>query len=133
MCSAPNFTVLYFLIQSFPEQAIHVSGLCFVSATGLCDTYFCFFDICVDCGHRKESPDLVCVSCDKSTKMDGTDHSEELYLQRLNALCRLCGRRSNKAFDDRKIILCKTYATELSAFHQIVTLSDSIHSFRNIM
>ena len=62
--------------------------------------------------------------------MDGTDHSEELHLQRLNALCRLCGRRSNKAFDDRKIILCKTYATELSAFHQIDTLSDtaSTHS-----
>ena len=56
--------------------------------------------------------------------MDGTDHSEELHLQRLNALCRLCGRRSNKGFDDRKIILCKTYATELSAFHQIDTLSD---------
>ena len=62
--------------------------------------------------------------------MDGTDHSEELDLQRLNALCRLCGRRSNKAFDDQKIILCKTYATELSAFHQIDTLSDtaSTHS-----
>ena len=62
--------------------------------------------------------------------MDGTDHSEELHLQSLNALCRLCGRRSNKAFDDRKIILCKTYATELSAFHQIDTLSDtaSTHS-----
>lgn len=57
--------------------------------------------------------------------MDGTDHSEELHLQRLNALCRLCGRRSNKAFDDRKIILCKTYATELSAFHQIDTSSDT--------
>ena len=68
VCSAPNFTVLYFLIQSFPEQAIHVSGLCFVSATGLCDTFFCFFDICVYCGHRKESPDLVCVSCDKVLK-----------------------------------------------------------------
>ena len=40
MCSAPNFTVLYFLIQCFPEEAIHVSGLCFVSATGLCDTFF---------------------------------------------------------------------------------------------
>ena len=66
--------------------------------------FVCFFDICVYCGHRKESPDLVCVSCDKSTKMDGTDHSEELYLQRLNALCRLCGRK--KAFDDREIILC---------------------------
>ena len=39
MCSAPNFTVLYFLTQSFPEQAIHVSGLCFVSATGLCNTF----------------------------------------------------------------------------------------------
>ena len=57
-------------------------------------------------------------------------HSEELHLQRLNALCRLCGRNSNKAFDDQKIILCKTYATELSAFHQIDTLSDtaSTHS-----
>ena len=43
-------------------------------------------------------------------------HSEELHLQRLNALCRLCGRNSNKVFDDRKIILCKTYATELSVF-----------------
>ena len=62
--------------------------------------------------------------------MNGTDHSEELHLQRLNALCRLCGRKSDKAFDDRKIILCKTYATELSAFHQIDTLSDtaSTHS-----
>ena len=62
--------------------------------------------------------------------MDGTDHSEELHLQRLNALCRFCGRRSNGAFDDLKIILCKTYATELSAFHQIDTLSDtaSTHS-----
>ena len=47
-----------------------------------------------------------------------------------NALCRLCGRNSYKAFDDRKIILFKTYATELSAFHQIDTLSDtaSTHS-----
>ena len=62
--------------------------------------------------------------------MDGTDHSEELHLQRINALCRHCGRKSNKALDDRKIILCKTYATELSAFHQIDTLSDtaSTHS-----
>ena len=61
--------------------------------------------------------------------MDETDHSEELDLQRLNALCRLCGRRSDKAFDDRKIILCKTYATELSAFHQIDTLSDTASTY----
>ena len=61
--------------------------------------------------------------------MDGTDHSEELHLQRLNALCRLCGRKSNKAFDDREIILCKTYATELSAFHQIDTLSDTASTY----
>ena len=61
--------------------------------------------------------------------MDGTDHSEELHLQRLTALCRLCGRRSNKAFDDREIILCKTYATELSAFHQIDTLSDTASTY----
>ena len=62
--------------------------------------------------------------------MDGTDHSEELHLQRLNALCRLCGRKSDKAFDAQKIILCKTYATELYAFHQIDTLFDtaSTHS-----
>ena len=55
------------MIQSFPEQAIHVSGLCFVSATGLF-VCFCFFDICVYCGHRHESPDLVCVLCDKVLK-----------------------------------------------------------------
>ena len=61
--------------------------------------------------------------------MNGTDHSEELHLQRLNALCRLCGRKSNKAFDDREIILCKTYATELSAFHETDISSDiSKHS-----
>ena len=61
--------------------------------------------------------------------MDGTDHSEELHLQRLTALCRLCGRRSYKAFDDREIISCKTYATELSAFHQIDTLSDTASTY----
>ena len=44
-----------------------MSGLCFVSATGLCSTFF-FFDICVYCGHRNESPDLVCVLCDKVLK-----------------------------------------------------------------
>ena len=62
--------MLYFLIQSFPEQAIHVSGLRFVSATGLCNTFFCFcfFDICVYCGHRNETQDLVCVLCDKVLK-----------------------------------------------------------------
>ena len=68
MCSAPDFTVLYFLIQSFPEQAIHVSGLCYVCATGLCDTFFGFFDICVYCGHRNETQNLVCVLCDKVLK-----------------------------------------------------------------
>ena len=131
MCSAPNFTVLYFLIQSFPEQAIHVSGLCFVSATGLCNTFFCFFDICVYCGHRNESPDLVCVLCDKVLKwMDLTTLK--------NCICRdsmLCvdfveeNHINYKAFDDREIILCKTYATELSAFHQIDTLSDTASTY----
>ena len=105
VCSAPNFTVLHCLIQSFPEQAIHVSGLCFVSATGLCILFVCFFDICVYCGHGNESPDLVCVLCDKVLKwVDLT--TEELHLQRLTALCRLCGRKSYKTFDDREIILC---------------------------
>ena len=61
--------------------------------------------------------------------MDGTDHPEALHLQRLNGLCRLCGRKSDKAFDDRKIILCKTYATELCAFHQIDTLSDTASTY----
>ena len=52
--------------------------------------------------------------------MNGTDHSEELNLQRLNALCRLCARKSDKAFDDREIILCKTYATELLLFIKLI-------------
>ena len=57
--------------------------------------------------------------------MDGSHHTEELHLQRVSALCRLCGRRSKKAFDDRKVLLCKTYAADLYAFHQIDISSDT--------
>ena len=45
-----------------------MSGLCFVCATGLCDTFFGFFDICVHCGHRNETQNFVCVWCDKVLK-----------------------------------------------------------------
>ena len=57
--------------------------------------------------------------------MDDSHHTEELHLQRVSALCRLCGRRSRKAFDDRKVLLCKTYAADLYALHQIDISSDT--------
>ena len=47
-------------------------------------------------------------------------------IRRFNALCKPCGKRPKKAFDDRKIILCKINGTELYGFHQFYTLSDMV-------
>ena len=55
--------------------------------------------------------------------MDTSDHTEDLHLQRLNSLCRVCGQRSLKRNDARKI-LCKLYVSELKTFHDIDILHD---------
>ena len=55
--------------------------------------------------------------------MDTSDHTEDLHLQRLNSLCHVCGQRSLKRNDARKI-LCKLYVSELKTFHDIDILHD---------
>ena len=50
--------------------------------------------------------------------MDTSDHTKDLHLQRLNSLCRVCGQRSQKRKNARKI-LCKLYVSELKTFHDI--------------
>ena len=69
--------------------------------------FFCIFDICVCCGHRNETRNVICVLCDTVVKWMKVTTLKKTHLQRVNALCRLCGRRSNKAFDVQKVLLCK--------------------------
>ena len=94
--------------------------------------FFCFFaNWCLFL--RNVTQNVVDVLCDKVLKW-----MELITLKncicRLSALCRLCGRRSNQSFDDRKIILCKTLCHRTFRFSwNWYFIWHSIQTFRNIM
>ena len=57
-------------------------------------------------------------------------HTKEVHLNRLHALCRVCGERSRKRQSDTKysqsyVALCKHVAADLLNFHKIDTLFDT--------
>ena len=62
-------------------------------------------------------------------------HTKEVHLDRLHALCRVCGERSRKRQSDTKhslsyIALCRHVAPDLLKFHEIDILFDTpdVHS-----
>ena len=60
-------------------------------------TFLYLWHVCVVWPQEWDSKCCLCTVWYNS-KMDGSHHTEEPYLQGVSALCRLCGRRSKKAF-----------------------------------
>ena len=120
------FAVLYFLIQSFPQNSVYVTldSFLFLQQDYVI-TFLYLWDLCVLWLQEWDSKCCLCTVW-YSSKMDESHYTEELHLQRVSALYRLCCRRSKKAFDDRKVLLCKTYAADLYALHQIDISSDTV-------
>ena len=55
-----------------------------------------------------------------------TDHSLSEHLQRVNALCRLCGEKARRRVKDKdsSIKFCTAYANDVSMFHNLNILDD---------
>ena len=51
--------------------------------------------------------------------MAALQHTEDLHILRLNAMCRVCGRRSKTAKDKNSLRLCRNVASELYQFFEI--------------
>ena len=64
-----------------------------------------------------------------------TDHSLSENLQRVNALCRLCGEKARRRVKDKNssITFCAAYANDIFMFHNLNILDDKDVKHSKIM
>ena len=65
--------------------------------------------------------------------MAGTVHTQELHMQRLNSICRVCGDRSKRKYEKKKGSLCANYAEEIETYYGLAVSEDSRLKFSQTM
>ena len=85
----------------------------------------CYSSLFLTVKYLRNSPDCV--------TMAGTVHTQELHMQRLNSICRVCGDRSKRKYEKKKGSLCANYAEEIETYYGLAASEDSRLKFSQTM